>query len=218
MKKLLSYLFPFVLKHYTSSINGRLTINLVNGKKILDTPRSNYSYGALQKVLHKGLAELPFTSDISSILVLGLGGGSIVPTIREDFNSSAFMELVDMDAEIISIAKNEFAIEQFGNINIVHSDALEYIKNTTHTFDLIIVDLFIVDTIPEVFTQPEFIDHVVYHLAPNGKLIYNTMRKTLPIEVFNRIKESLLAKDLSVKILQQVEWSNDLIIAYQNAQ
>lgn len=217
MKKLLSYLFPFTLKQYTSSINGRLTINLVNGKKILDTPRSNYSYGALQKVLHKGLAKLPFTSDIRSILVLGLGGGSIVQTIREDFNSSAFMELVDMDPEIITIAKNEFAIEQFGNINVVHSDASTYIKNTTQAFDLIIVDLFIIDAIPEVFTQPEFIDDAVNHLTPNGKLIYNTMRKTLPVEVFNRIKESLLAKGLSVKVLQQVEWSNDLIIAYQNA-
>ena len=55
MKRIFSYIFPFRLNNYTSKINGLLEINLINGRKTLDTHRSNYSYGSLQKILHKGV-------------------------------------------------------------------------------------------------------------------------------------------------------------------
>lgn len=213
MKKLLSYLFPFVQKKYNSKISGVLEINLVDGKKVLDTANSNYSYGSLQKILHRGLEEIQFDDTIQTVLVLGMGGGSIVETIRTRFKSNAFIELVDIDEEIISIAKNEFELEKHGNVKLVLSDAGKYINTSTQKFDLIIVDLFIGDTIPEQFTKVEFINSVSQRLNPNGKVIYNTMRNTLSREAFNTIKRGLEQNGLMVWVIEKLQHTNDLIIA-----
>ena len=213
MKKLFSHILPFSLKKYNSKINGLLEINYNAGKKVLDTNNSNYSYGSLQTILHKGLEEIKFNDDTKNILVLGLGGGSIIETIRDHFKSKAFIELVDIDDTIITIAKEEFEIERFNNINIICDDAADYIKKCSKTFDLIIVDIFIGATIPEIFTETKFLINLVNHLNPSGKIIYNTMRQTMPAETLNGIKKTFYEKDLKIKVLEKVEGSNDLVIA-----
>lgn len=73
--KILSYLSPISLKKYRSDIHGILRTELIDGKKVLSTQKGNYSYGSLQRILHKGLTEVGLDSSVKSILVLGLGGG-----------------------------------------------------------------------------------------------------------------------------------------------
>ncbi|MBC7503485.1 fused MFS/spermidine synthase [Candidatus Gracilibacteria bacterium] len=213
MRKILSYILPIRLKKYNSKINGQLNIYLVDGVKKLDTDKSNYSYGSLQKILHRGLVEISFPNGIERVLVLGLGGGSIVQTIRDDFNSEAYIDLVDIDPDMISIAINEFQINEFDNINIIQSDALDFLESSRDTFDLIIVDIFITDTIPAEFTRSHFIKMLIPHLNRDGRIIYNTMRKTMTGELLNTIKYLFSGEGLKVKILTNIEGSNDLIIA-----
>src|SRR5690606_2188758 len=102
------------------------------------------------------------------------------PTIREKFQSDAFITLVEIDEKIIEIARNEFNIERFGKLKIVHADALDFMAKNSVFYDVIIVDLFIVNTIPEVFTQSDFLKNIAQNLNSHGKLIYNTMAETLP--------------------------------------
>jgi spermidine synthase len=212
LKKILSYLFPVRLTKTTSTISGPLEVNLVNGRKMLDTLTSNYSYGSLQRILHKGLLEIGFNQEVRKVLVLGLGGGSVVQTIRESFHSSAFIELIDIDPEIISLAIHEFDINRFGNVRIVQADAAEFVESCGATYDLILVDVFVINRVPEVFTKPKFINQLVTCLQPNGKIIYNTMRETMTRELFNQLKNEFLAHGLKVNVLEQVEQTNDLIL------
>ncbi|HMT28155.1 MAG TPA: methyltransferase domain-containing protein [Bacteroidia bacterium] len=213
MRKLISYFFPIKIKVYPSKISGNLEINMVNGRKILDTQNSNYSFGSLQAILKTGLKKIGFDSTFTRVLVLGMGGGSILHTIRTDFSSLAFVELVELDAEIISIAESEFNINRFSNIKIVHADALEYIQTCTGTFDLIIVDVFVLDTVPIGFTQPGFIEKMCHCLTSKGKIIFNTMRNTMPEDVRESIRSVLSAQNLFVKVLEGVGGTNDLILA-----
>jgi len=212
MKKPLSYLIPFVLKKYYSKINGELTVNLINGNKTLDTVRSNYSYGSLQQILHIGLHESGFPKNVNSVLVLGMGAGSIVQTIRKHYKSTVFIELVDVDPEIMAIAVNDFEINKYNNIHIECADAFQHLLRTTGKFDLIVVDIFIIDTVPDYFTQAPFITALVNHLNSGGKVIYNTIRKTMPRETFNAIKNLFFEKGMKIKVVQKAEETNDLII------
>lgn len=50
IKKIFSYFYPIRLKLLESAINGPIEINLVDGRKTLDTKSSNYSYGSLQLI------------------------------------------------------------------------------------------------------------------------------------------------------------------------
>lgn len=212
MKKLLSYILPIRVKTFYSKINGSLEINLVNGRKVLDTASANYSYGSLQRILHKGLSEIGFDGTIKRVLVLGMGGGSVVQTIREDFKSMAYIELVEIDPEIINIAIHEFEITKYGNLKIIQSDALAYLHNSKDTFDCILVDLFIDDAIPTVFTEPHLISELVKHLTPYGKIIFNTIRSTLPFGVFTKILSSFLTHHVKLKVLDGIEYTNSLIL------
>ncbi|MBP7810108.1 MAG: methyltransferase domain-containing protein [Bacteroidia bacterium] len=212
MEKPTGYSFPFTQKEYQSIFSGVLEINLVDGKKVLDTANSNYSYGTLQKILQRGLEEINFDDTIQSVLVLGMGGGSIVETIRHNFKSNTFIELIDIDEEIIAIAKNEFELEKYGNISLVLNDAADYIQNTKQYFDVIVVDIFIGDRVPSQFTETKFLTKLSQHLNANGKIIFNTMRNTLSREHFNRITKNLTESGLRVRIIEKLQITNDLII------
>ncbi|OJV29848.1 MAG: hypothetical protein BGO32_11925 [Bacteroidetes bacterium 37-13] len=213
MKNIFSYLFPIQLKSYQSKLNGQLEVNLINGKKTLDTAISNYSYGSLQKILKAGLEEIGLSRSTENILVLGLGAGSIIETVRKDFNSNCFIELVEIDEEIIRIAESDFNVNSFENIHITNVDALEYLKQTDTTFEIIVVDIFIVNTIPEAFTQAAFIKDLCKHLKPNGKVIYNTIAETFSAKELNNIKQLFIENSLAARILKDVEWTNNLVIA-----
>lgn len=207
-----SYFLPVKLKEYASQNSGTVEINLVNGQKVLDTRTSNYSYGSLQKILHTGLIAAGFDKNVRSVLVLGMGGGSVVPTIREKFQSDAHITLVEIDEKIIEIARNEFNIERFGKLEIVHADALDFVAKKSVFYDVIIIDLFIVNTIPEVFTQSDFLKNIAQKLNPRGKLIYNTMAETLSESTLGYIQHELSRNGLRVSVLRNVNFSNHLLI------
>src|SRR5215210_5278624 len=139
MRKLLSYLIPIIVRTYPSNINGILEVTLLNGRKVLDTARTNYSYGSVQRILQKGLRQIKLNREVKSILVLGLGGGSIVQSIRETFQCQASITLVEIDPQIIAIAKNEFNLLRFPGITILESDAYAFIQDCADTFGLEVV-------------------------------------------------------------------------------
>ncbi len=212
-QKIISYFIPITLKKVSSEYSGDIEINIIDGKKVMDTESSNYSFGSLQKILFKALKFIQFNQEFSKVLVLGLGGGSIIPTIREDFKSNAKITLIELDEKIIEIAKNEFLINHYSNIQIIHADAFNYVADCKDTFDLIIVDLFIIDTIPTVFTKEDFIKNLIQLMNPSSYLIYNTMRKTLPPTTFKLMYETFEKNTKKVNLLKLIQGSNDLIVA-----
>lgn len=213
LQKIISFFIPITLKKVHSIHSGAIEINMINGKKVMDTKSSNYSFGSLQKILHKALKFIRFNPNFKSILVLGMGGGSIIQTLRDDFQSDAKITLIEWDEKIIEIAKNEFSVHQYSNIQIIHADALTYVENSNESFDLIIVDLFIVDTIPSVFTNENFIIALIRLMNTSSYLIFNTMRKTLPPADFQLMYETFRRNTEKVDVLKLIQGSNDLLIA-----
>ena len=199
MRKILSYIFPLRLKNYSSEINGQLEINVIHGRKTLDNATCNLSYGSLQNILYQGLVDIDFPVNTERFLVLG--GGSIIETIREAFNSNVYIELIEIDSEMVSIAINEFGINQFDNINLINADAIDYLEKCKNIFDLIIVDIFIADVIPELFIIQKFMNSLFPRLNLNSKIIYNTMRQTISSDFFDRIKSEFLMGGLEVNVL-----------------
>jgi spermidine synthase len=74
------------------------------------------------------------------ILVLGLGGGTIVHLLKVFFPES-FITCVELDKEHIHIAKKHFLIPA-KQVKVVHGDAYEFLRRTTQKFDWIMDDVF----------------------------------------------------------------------------
>ena len=144
-----------LLKYYTSPINQRLKIYWKKNKKILNTKNANYSYNGLQEVLNRGLKLIPL-NEVHSILVLGMGAGCVVDSLRNKFLHFAPVVGVELDPVVIEIAKNEFDIYRFEDVEIVQADGKKFLRKHPHQYDLIIIDIFIDTKVPKRFYSTKF--------------------------------------------------------------
>ena len=213
MKKLLSYLVPLRGKVYKSKINGQLELNWYEGKLMLDSKNANYSYGALQRALAVGLHSIGLfkVSQAKNILLLGMGAGCVIETLRKDFNNLSAITAVEIDEVVVDIAKKYFNVEMFPNLNIVVDDAFEFVKQKGN-YDLIIVDLFIDKETPSQFSSEEFLNNVTNLLSSKGNLLFNTVNEGGKFSKRNLSIVSILEKSGLVRIVDGVEGGNDLIL------
>lgn len=208
----ISYIWPITIRRYDSNYSGQLFIRYFTGKKILDTGKTNYSFGGLQKVLKRALELLPFHPNTNNILILGFGGGSVLETLRLQHKSKATITGVDIDEVMFTIARNEFGIEEKEDTRFVVADATEWIKEQSERFDLIIIDLFIIDTLPTAATQFSFIEKISDALLPGGQLIFNTIPETLPEESFDLLIYYLEKKGIDLQKMKKWGYSNNILL------
>ncbi len=214
-KKYGSYLSVINEKKYHSAYNGSLEINWVNGKRVLDTENTNYSYGNLGKVLHKALknTKSDFNNKNAELLILGLGGGDVVRQLQKDFKSKAKITAVEIDPVMVEIAINEFNILPDSRLELINEDAEKFLKYTKKLFDLIIVDLFYDVSIPEFVFQKTFIKDIFNALTSNGTVIFNTFILEDGHEIRNNQFIERLHTKFDLQSFKNIYGHNHLIVA-----
>lgn len=214
-KKILSYFYPITIYKETSTISKSIEVTLYNGKMLLNTKNTNYSFGSLQSILKKGLLDIGKTeiSRMESVLILGVAGGSVVQTLVSDFSFSKKITGVELDQEIIHIANLYFGLDKIHNFKCVIADAEKFVQTDTRHYDLIIIDIFKDTEMPEFLFQESFISNSKQLLNKNGYILFNTMH--LNRNNKNTIDKYLMyfnSNSYSKKVLKNVERYNDVII------
>lgn len=207
-KKWLSYLVPQT-KYIESAVSGRLEVGWRDGKKVLDNGRVNYSYGGLQKVLNYGLEQIPLDA-MRSVLVLGMGGGSVIESLRTKFKYTHPIVAVEIDPVVIEIAEEEFGITAYSDLEVVCVDAAQFLEESKQNFDLIIVDLFIGEHVPERFYGKDFWQDLEKRTNKGGKVLFNA-----EVRLTNVVRDMFLKnlpKTFSYDILTDVMGGNTLVI------
>ena len=176
-KKIISYIYPITIYNKQSNISKTIEVTLYNRKTLLNTKNTNYSYGSLQKVLKKGLVHVGKTeiSKMNRILVLGVAGGSVVKTLVTDFDFKKNITGVELDSEIIEIANRFYSLDKISNFKCVIEDAEIFVKTDKNNYDLIIIDIFKDNEMPEFLFELNFINNIKLLLNINGYIIFNTM-------------------------------------------
>ena len=117
------------------------------------------------------LGALSQLSKIGNALVLGLGVG----VLPEQLSSKGFkVDAVDIDPITLDIAKNFFKYEP-KNTSFFFEDARTYVKKCKKKYDLIIIDLFFADGVPEHLTTKEFYKNLDNCLNDNGVVLSNSL-------------------------------------------
>ena len=214
-KKILSYFYPITIFKETSTISKTIEVTLYNGKMLLNTKNTNYSFGSLQSILKKGLLDIGSAeiNRMESVLILGVAGGSVVQTLVNDFSFSKNILGVELDAEIIHIANSYFNLDKIPNFKCVIADAEKFVQTDANKYDLIIIDIFKDTEMPEFLFHDNFISNTKQLLNKNGYILFNTMH--LNRNSKNTIDKYLLHFDsnsYSKKVLKNVEKYNDVII------
>jgi spermidine synthase len=214
-KKILSYFYPITIYKETSTISKSIEVTLYNGKMLLNTKNTNYSFGSLQSILKKGLLDIGKEEirKMDSILILGVAGGSVVQSLITDFSFSKKIIGIELDAEIIHIANLYFNLDKISNFKCLIQDAEQFVKTDKNQYDLIIIDIFKDTEMPDFLFQESFISNSKQILNKNGYILFNTMHLTPDSK--NTINKYLLHFDsnsYSKKVLKKVEKYNDVII------
>lgn len=188
-----------------------LEITWQEGRKVLNTAHANYSYGPLHTVMRYGLL---FTEPATAgaILVLGLGGGSVVQMLRQEYRAPGPITAVELDPVVIGVAAEEFAIRPDDTLRIVCADAFAWVATApAGGFGLVVVDLFIDLDLPAGLYQAVFWQHVWRLLRPGGHVVFNTLLST---EVWVENQEvSQYLKQLGFEVKEvEVEEFNRLLI------
>jgi len=211
MIKYISYLYPITRK-VKSKYSDTLEITWYNGKKHLNTKNANYSYGSLQAILKFGLEKIDL-KNTNSILLLGLGGGSVIETLRQDFYYQKQITAIDIDPIIIDIAKTEYQLESNSNTTIICEDALQFVKTNTSKFDLIIIDLFIDIKVPKQFLELSFWEDVIKSKSTNGVILFNASLEDKKSNQLQSVIDFLKTKVYKVEVYEKVNDTNTVIIS-----
>jgi len=113
---------------------------------------------------------LKFSPRADRVLVLGLGAG-IVPMRMSSRGSQ--VTVVELDPGIIRSAFEYFGFQDVG-IDLIQEDARTFVRRCPHSYDVIIVDLFQGDGVPDYLMTAEFFADLRDCMEADGTLVMNT--------------------------------------------
>ena len=120
-----------------------------------------------------------FQPDPQRVLIVGLGGGSMVKFLHAQ-QPTVKIDAVEIDPVIVRLADELFGTRSSENVQIITADALDYLADTEHTYDVIYMDAFLkpsVDTdgagIPQRLKTIDFYKSVQEQLSARGVVVFN---------------------------------------------
>jgi ubiquinone/menaquinone biosynthesis C-methylase UbiE len=201
LKRLLSYLIPTQGESVEASILPGIEVNINNGKVHIDGKEVNYSFGSLHYVFRKAIRlKSKIISQAKNALILGFGAGSIAKILWNEKNYPIKITGVDFEPMMFALAKKHAGIRDFEQLQLVEADASHYMSNCNETFDVIFIDLFVEDQIPEFCITEHFLKQIKTCLSDKGIVIWNTLTKHPVAEQVQSI--AIDAGFISIKIAQ----------------
>jgi len=106
------------------------------------------------------------------ILLIGLGGGSI-PAAMARCYPDADIEVVDIDEDVVDVAKKYFYFKQSSNMKITVMDGRRFLRRSEERYDIIFLDAYDDMSIPFHLTTREFFEIVRQRLSEGGIVASN---------------------------------------------
>jgi len=105
--------------------------------------------------------------------VLFIGGGGFSGPKRFVAEYDATVDVVEIDPVVIDTAKEYFEVEESTQLNIHNGDGRQFLRETDHTYDLIVLDAYKKDKVPFQLTTVEFMRLTNDRLSEDGILFAN---------------------------------------------
>ncbi len=122
------------------------------------------------------MSSLLFVEHPQRVLAIGLGGGTL-PTALAELYPQAEIETVEIDPAVVAIAEKFFRFKPSDNLRVSIQDARVWVKRALlrqQSFDLIILDAFNGEYIPEHLMTADFFSELQHLLTPQGIFVSNT--------------------------------------------
>ena len=152
---------------------------------------------------------LAFTPRHRNLLVVGLGGGAFPMLVRRAFPATR-IEVVELDPLVRKVARDYFGVVEDSRLRVHIADGAAFVKRAGQRWDLILLDAYGADTIPEPLTSNEFFADVARRLAPGGLVIANVA----DAESSQRERDIIrrMAQHFPACVLQRTPKSDNIIV------
>lgn len=175
-KKILSYLFEIHLETTSSEYHEALHVSYSRGRYQLSTENAIYSFGDLYTNYFRAFEAIDLDNrKVEKVLILGFGLGSIPMMLEQHFDKKYKFTAVEIDEEILYLAHKYVTHELTSPIETICTDAAFFVQQCEEVFDIVCVDLFLDDIIPDNFQKQAFLQHIKKLIAPKGILLYNRL-------------------------------------------
>jgi spermidine synthase len=121
--------------------------------------------------LHLGLL---FTPDLGRVVFVGMGGGTAPSRFFSDY-PDAQIDVVEIDPEVAATARRYFDLPDSPRLAVHIQDGRLWIRRTSEHFTMIVLDAYLIDTIPFHLATREFYADASAHLAPGGAVVSNVI-------------------------------------------
>ncbi len=125
---------------------------------------------------------LPLVEQPKRGLILGHGGGSLAKWLAQKWPELE-LDVVEMDPVVVQAAERYFQYVPPANHHVFVEDARTFLRNTSHQYDVVWVDVFARHLIPFHVTTQEFFEELKRHLAPKGAVAVNLASSDAPANV-----------------------------------
>lgn len=176
LRKLLSFIFPQTIYTISSPINGEIKVITFWGQNKLVVNNHTQSGEYVEDLLGKGLTIITNKmNNQANILILGLGGGSVMKKINRYFQSASTVG-VEIDPIMIELGKKYLHLNSAKNLDIINEDAFQFVKNSQAVkFDLIIVNLYIGNRFSPNAEHENFLRQLKNLRKSDGVLFFNRL-------------------------------------------
>lgn len=110
------------------------------------------------------------------VLILGLGGGTL-PSAFDRLLPEAKIDVVEIDPAVVRVAREYFGFAPSERVHVITQDGRVFVKRAGQKggkYDLIVLDAFNGEYIPEHLMTREFLEEVRALMPPGGVLVANT--------------------------------------------
>lgn len=183
---LLKKLFGIVENNAVSTIivqpqdNGLSNLIMINGSlsaKLSQNKSLNFDY--IRYLQETFIDTLPHDQE-KEILILGAGGF----TLGQD-DTFHHYTYIDIEKSLKPLTEQLMQTKLTNNKTFIVQDANQFLRETSHTYDLIILDVYSSHTsIPMDLVTKEFYERVRSHLKPNGIMTANIVQQINQNDVF----------------------------------
>ena len=137
--------------------------------------------------------------DPGSYLMLGLGGGAILHSLEHKLTHSHF-DAVEINPEIINIARRFFYLDTLTSSKIIEEDANCYIRKCQKQYDSLLIDLYQDKAYPTHCATRTFFQHCQRLLKPHGMLMINCANMSQYRFLLNQLREVFNQSVLTIRV------------------
>lgn len=148
------------------------------------------------------LSSLLVKDEYERILIVGLGGGTL-PEVYNELFPQAEIIANEIDEAVVRVAKDYFDFRENEQISVNVSDARVYVKRAglrDETFDLVILDAFNGEYIPEHLMTTEFLEEVKTLLGDDGMVVANTFSTSRLYDAESVTYEQVFGEIISISM------------------